>query len=157
MNDCRLDRVFLFADQLSFLIPHEWIEADDQETDHYLYHSSNANSGWFRVSLITAKGNASKEDLFEHLSERAEKEHGTLNEFGENFVAAWEQLSREDGDDICNYWWAVAHSRGPALAHQALFSYTVLLERNQDPETIETVALLGKLVSDARFQAPKNA
>ena len=35
MTHVRLDRVAIFGDQLSFLIPHEWIEGEG-ETDHYL-------------------------------------------------------------------------------------------------------------------------
>ena len=38
MTEVRPDRVFTFGDQLSFLIPHDWVEADE-EADHYLYHA----------------------------------------------------------------------------------------------------------------------
>jgi hypothetical protein len=34
----RLDRVFLFRNQISFLIPHDWVEGDGQD-DFYLYHA----------------------------------------------------------------------------------------------------------------------
>lgn len=154
----RLDRVFAFADQLSFLIPHEWVETDE-EGDDYLYDAPNTDSGWVRVSLISLKGpgKTSKDVIFEHLTERAEEEHGTLYESGENIVLAWGKVSRESGQDIHIYWWAVAYSHGPTLAHEALFSYTVLLNRWQTPENMKTVALLGDLVSEAQFQAPKLA
>jgi hypothetical protein len=44
---------------------------------------------------------------------------------------------------------------GEDLAHEALSSYTVLLERRQNREDRETVSLIGKLVADSKFQAPK--
>jgi hypothetical protein len=151
----RLDRVFPFNEKLSFLIPHEWTEEFD--TDHYLYHAPNTDSGWLRVSLITLNGpgKGSKERLKELLNERAQKEAGELYESGENIVVAWEQISEEGGDPICNYWWAVAHSSGPNLGREALFSYTVLRERSEDIQTKETVSLIGKLVADARFTEPQ--
>jgi hypothetical protein len=150
----RLDRVFTFGEQLSFLIPHEWIEG--LETDHYLYHEPNTDSGWLRVSLITLKGpgKGSKERLKELLSERAQKEAAELHESGENIVVEWVQISEESGDPICNYWWAVGHSSGPNLGYEALFSYTILQERSKDAETQETVSLIGTLVADARFTGP---
>ena len=65
MTTTRLDRVLTFGDQLSFLIPYEWVEGEG-EPDHYLYHAPNADSGWLRVSLITLKdpGKASREQLY---------------------------------------------------------------------------------------------
>jgi hypothetical protein len=157
VNEVQLDRVFTYGDQLSFLIPHEWIEAEE-ESDHYLYHAPNADSGWFRVSLLTLKsGNASRERLYKLLAERADKEHGQIYESASNIVVAWEQLSKEDGVAICNYWWAVGHSHSPNLGHEALFSYTILQERRAASETEETLKLLGELVADARFAEPKIA
>jgi hypothetical protein len=40
----RLDRVFIFRNMLSFLIPHEWIET--AEGDNYLYCQPKTDSGW---------------------------------------------------------------------------------------------------------------
>jgi hypothetical protein len=94
LSDIRLDRVTTFGGQLSFLIPHEWIESDE-ESGHYLYHAPNADSGWFRVSLLTLrKGDTSRAQLYKLLTHRADKEHGRLYESGENIVVAWEQLSK---------------------------------------------------------------
>jgi hypothetical protein len=153
----RLDRVFPFNEKISFLIPHEWTE--EYETDHYLYQASNTDSGWLRVSLITLTnpGKCSKEHLSKLLNERAQKEAGELNESGENVVVAWKQLSEERGSPICNYWWAVGRSFGPNLAREALFSYTILRDRVEDTETLETVSLIGRLVSEARFPNPEDA
>ena len=158
MTEIRLDRVSTFGDQLSFLIPHDWIESNE-ETDHYLYHAPHADSGWFRVSLLTLRGSgkASPERLREIMSKRARKEGGRLFEFGSNLVVAWEQLSQEDGVPIRDYWWAVSHSHSPDLGHEALFSYTVPRTRQDNPETNETVALLSRLVSDARFALPSKS
>jgi hypothetical protein len=151
----RLDRVFPFNRKLSFLIPHEWTEEFD--TDHYLYQAPNTDSGWLRVSLITLTnpGNCSKERLSERLNERVQKEAGEFYESGENTVAAWRQLSEENGSLICNYWWAVGYSFGSNLAREALFSYTILRDRSEETETRETVSLIARLVADAQFADPK--
>jgi hypothetical protein len=155
VTSTRLDRVLTYGEQLSFLIPHEWIEGEE-EPDHYLYHAPNADSGWLRVSLITlnSPGKSSREQLRELLLERAQKERGTLYDVGENVIVAWEKPSQEDGTAIWNYWWAVAHSHGPNLGHEALFSFTILRERHEDPATQATVSLVAKLVADARFSTP---
>ena len=154
MTTTRLDRVFIFGDQLSFLIPHEWAEADE-EGDSYLYHAQNAHSGWFRASLISIKRGCSLEELRSLLDERAQKESGQLYEVGDNVVVAWKEDSEEDSDPITHFWWAVGHYHGPKLSHEALFSYTVLLERKAAPETSRTVELLGELVGQAKFAPPK--
>jgi hypothetical protein len=43
------------------------------------------------------------------------------------------------------------------VAHEALFSYTILHERLGDPETQEALSLVAKLLEDARFTEPKIA
>jgi hypothetical protein len=151
----RLDRVFPFNEKLSFLIPHEWTEEWDK--DHYLYQAPNTDSGWLRVSLITLAnpGECTKERLKELLTERARKESGELYESGENIVAAWKQLTEENGSPICNYWWAVSHSLGSNLGREALFSYTILRERSEETGTLETVSMIGRLVADTQFPDPK--
>ena len=156
MTQILLDRVSIFGDQLSFLIPHEWVESEE-ETDHYLYHAPNADSGWFRVSLLTLKGpgKASRDRLKELMEQRARKENGRVHELGANIVLAWEKGSKEKGTAVWNYWWAVGHSYGPDLGQEALFSYTILQERSGRPETREIVARLASLVADARFAEPK--
>jgi hypothetical protein len=66
-------------------------------------------------------------------------------------------MSEEDGVPICNYWWAVAHFHSPAFIHEALFSYTILRERSEDPDTREALSLVAKLVAEASFTEPKIA
>ena len=158
MTEIRLDRVSTFGDQLSFLIPHDWIEADEH-SDSYLYHAPNTDSGWFRVSLLTLKGTgkSSPEKIRTLLAERARKENGSLYERADNIVVAWEQISEEDGVPICNCWWAVARSLSPDLAKEALFSYTVVRDRRHEPETREMVSLIANLVADARFAQPEKS
>ena len=158
MIHARLDRVFLFGEQLSFLIPHEWVE-EEEPGDHYLYHAPNANSGWLRVSLLTLRrpGEVSKEQLRAIFAERARKEQGELYESGDNIIVNWEQLSEENGIPICNYWWAVGHSHGADVAREALFSYTVVRTYCDTPESHETVALLAGLFASAQFASPNFA
>lgn len=148
MTTTRLDRVSIFGDKLSLLIPHEWIE-EQEDGDHYLYHAPNADSGWLRISLITAKN--SPERARELLTERANQEGGRLYESAGNIVAAWEKPSEEDGVPIYHYWWTVEHSHGPQLSREALFTYTILRDRREDAETQQTVSLLSDLIANAEF------
>jgi hypothetical protein len=98
----------IFGDKLSFLIPHDWIEADD-ERGTYLYHAPNTDSGWFRVSLITIKNPITRDKLRRLLKERSEKERGQLYESSNNIIVNWERTSEQNGVPICLYWWTVAH------------------------------------------------
>ena len=153
MITTRLDRVFIFGDQISFLIPHEW-EEFDEDGKNYLYHPPNAQSGWLRVSLISIKKGCSPQELRSLLNERAVLEDGKLFEAGDNVVVAWENQSHENGDPITNFWWAVGHYHEPTLSHEAMFSFTVLAEQQKTPETVETVALLSQLVAQSEFAPP---
>jgi hypothetical protein len=152
----RLDRVFIFGEQLSFLVPHDWVESDEA-SNSYLYHAPSADSGWLRASLISIRRGCSRDELRSLLNERAKAEAGELSEVGSNIVVAWEKDAEESGDPITHFWWAVGHYHGPKLSHEALFSYTVPRERRADSETRETVSLLAELVADATFAAPKIA
>lgn len=85
MTITRLDRVSIFGDKLSFLIPHEWVEDTDEAEDVYLYHAPGTDSGWLRLSLITAKNSSAKaRDL---LAERARQESGNLYQSDRNLIA----------------------------------------------------------------------
>jgi hypothetical protein len=148
----RLDRVSIFGDKLSFLIPHEWVEDHDESQDVYLYHAPRTDSGWLRVSLITAKNSSAKaRDL---LAERARQRNGKLRQLGPNSVATWEKPSQEDGVAIYQYWWAVLQSLGPELIREALFSYTVRADHRGNAETQDAVSLLSDLFCNAEFSDP---
>ena len=151
MTIARLDRVSVFGNKLSFLIPHEWIENTDEGGDVYLYHAPGADSGWLRVSLITVKGSAMKAPG--HLAERAQRERGKFYEIGPNFVVAWNRPSEENGVLIYQYSWAVFRCVEPELSREALFSYTILRDRKDDPENQSTVSILSDLVGNAELQA----
>ena len=119
MTISRLDRVSVFGDKLSFLIPHEWVQDGDQSQGVYLYRAPGTSSGWLRVSLITAKNSfAGARNL---LAERTRQRNGKLRQSGLNLVATWENLSQEDGVPIYHYWWAVLHSLGPEVIRKRSF------------------------------------
>jgi|SRR5579864_8759190 len=152
MNDfTRLDRVSIFGNKLSFLIPHDWVEVFEE--DHYLYHQPETESGWLRVSLITAR--SSDEAPSEHLKkvfdgrQNVKVEHQTGN-----LVSISEKDSEEDGDRIHLYYWMVANVVPPDLVREAVFSYTVRQDRIDEEETKQMVRLVGELVSRADFSPP---
>jgi hypothetical protein len=146
----QLERVFLFGDKLSFLIPRTFVESEEEEDDHCLYQEPDTDSGWLRVSLITSK------DVDRDPAERLRKFFGSKkNVYNEertgNLVSVFEKDSEQDGDSIHLYYWAVGNVIPPDAICEALFSYTVLSERVRDFNTTRMVKLLGELVSKAEF------
>lgn len=147
----RLDAVSIFNDKLYFLIPHEWIEVESEESDVYEYQLPNAKSGFFRVSLITANGPAEK------LRETFENKHRNVevNPVTGNLVARSEKATTQDGTQIHIYYWFVAGCLAAAnLIREAVFSYTILADLVDERDNQSDVEIIGKLVADARFDNP---
>jgi hypothetical protein len=148
MTKIRLDEVSIFGDKLRLLIPHEWVEGED-ENNTYLYRAPNTDSGWLRVSLITVN---TAEPAMERL--RAifgDSTTTTTDSKTGNLVELTEKDSLEDGTSIHIYYWKVANAVPPNVVREAIFSYTVLAAQMQDSETQRTVRLLSELVSQAVF------
>jgi hypothetical protein len=144
----RLDRVSIFGDKLSFHIPHEWVETIDD--DHYLYHRPETESGWLRVTLLTVR--TGDESPAERLKTSfGSRENVIVEPETGNLVSISEKDSEEDGDRIHLYYWMVANVVPPDLIREAVFSYTVLLDRINDDETQQAVRLVGQLVSRANL------
>jgi hypothetical protein len=150
-NITRLDRVSIYDDKLSFLVPHDWVEAFDD--DHYLYHNPETEYGWLRVTLLTVRtDNESPAERLKKIFDNKENiivEHQTGN-----LVSASEKDSEEHGDRIHQYYWMVANVVPPDLVLEAVFSYTVLLDRINEEDTKQLVKLVGQLVSQADFCPP---
>jgi hypothetical protein len=143
----RLDEVGIFGEKIRFLIPHEWVEGEDEDST-YLYHAPETDSGWLRVSLITVNTNEPAERLQQLF---ADSEDLTISEKNGNYVDRSEKRSHEDGNDIHIYYWKVANVVLPDRVFEAVFSYTILAERREEIETQETVKLVGQLVAEAKF------
>ncbi|HVP42126.1 MAG TPA: hypothetical protein VMS96_01770 [Terriglobales bacterium] len=154
MKQMTLDRVFTFGDKLSFLIPHDWIE--EEEDGNYLYHLPKCRSGWFRASLFTLKstGMASRQRIVHEMRSDPEEEGREFFEAGDNVVEAWVNHTTQDGVDIAVYYWAVGNCPSSNAQMKALFSYTVLEEDVGKPETDAMLQLLEELTSTAQFKAP---
>jgi hypothetical protein len=147
-----LDRVFVFGDRVSFLIPHEWIE-QTSENDHYLYQRPETDSGWLRVSLLTIK--TVRETPSQCLQRMfANRDGVSVEEQTGNMVSASEKDSEEEGVKIHLYYWGVANIAPPDAVCEAVFSYTILLDRIKEAETVFTVKVIGQLASQAEFSTP---
>jgi hypothetical protein len=96
----RLDEVSIFGKKVRFLIPHEWVEGDEETHDYYLYQAPHADS----------------EDWF-------------ISEESGNYVERSEKRSHEDGSDIHIYYWKVANIVLPDRVLE-LFSHTPFLQRD---------------------------
>jgi hypothetical protein len=143
----RLDQVFTFGDKLSFLIPHEWVEGESG-SDSYLYHYPDADSGWFRVSLITSHADDPAESIRQTFA--AKRAHWVDAKTG-NLVHSYEKDTEEAGHLIHIYYWLVGNFVPPDLAHMAVFSYTILREKVSDPENLSIVSVLSQVLPQADF------
>ena len=102
----RLDEITVFGGKLSFLIPHSWEETTEE--NNYLYSHPAADSGWFRVSLNTAR--AVGETPAQLLKRKFDgRENVTHDEQTGNWVCSYERDSAEKGVKIHLYYWIVAH------------------------------------------------
>lgn len=145
----RLDEVSIFGEKLTFLIPHEWVEVDDGDEGIVRYQLPKADSGWFRASLITTNGLA---DPVERLSSLFDgRGPVTVNVETGNFISRTDKDVIQDGEPLHIYYWFVAGVVPPDIIREAVFSYTVLADRAQDPETGSDVRILGELLAKARF------
>jgi hypothetical protein len=144
----RLDEVAIFGEKLRFLIPHEWVEGESDDPGTYLYHAPETDSGWLRVSLITVQANDPKEKLRTLFNEA--EDVFVSSKMG-NKVNRYEKDTQEEGTRIHLFYWKVANIVPPDLVREALFSYTILAERQHWDDLQQTVELIEQLVSEAVF------
>ena len=147
----RLDEVSIFDGKLTFLIPHDWVEGEeDDDKDTYLYRLPNTDSGWFRVSLITASANdplLKLQELFKDAPLISRNlSTGSLIEANQKF-----SVDQATGSPLQIYFWKVGNIVRPGLVREAVFSYTILRDQMQEPHVQDTVRLLEQLVSQAKF------
>jgi len=148
MEENRLDEVTVYGGKLSFLIPHEWEELEGE--DEPLFSYPGADSGWLRVSLITIK--AHEETPTQRLKQLFDgKENVIQDEQTGNWISTRERDTEEAGNKIHLYYWFVANIVEPDLVREAVFSYTVLADRVNDPETKKMVDLIAQVVGLANF------
>ncbi|HLW53016.1 MAG TPA: hypothetical protein VKW06_09235 [Candidatus Angelobacter sp.] len=147
----RLDEVSIFNGKLSFLIPHEWIEAESGDSEAYLYQAPDGHSGWLRVSLITTKGVPDPGERIMKLF--SDFENVTRDEITGNLTHRSEKDTVEDGDRLHIYYWFVGGVVLPDIAYEAVFSYTVLADNATETTTKSEIQVLDQLVSKARFHA----
>jgi len=150
-NAIRLDQVTVFEGKLSFLIPHDWEERKEQESqDNCAYSDSGADSGWLRVSLVTAK--AQDETPAEMINRIFRAREGARQD-GQtgNWVWAYEKDTEEDGVKIHIYYWMVANLVPPDWVREAVFSFTVPADRARDDATTMMVGILTQTVTRADF------
>lgn len=154
-DQIRLDEVGVFGEKIRFLIPHEWVEVDDGADDVYLYQAPHADSGWLRVSLITLTTDEPEERLLRLFADSGSV---FISQKRGNYVARSQKHSHENGNDIHIYYWKVANVVLPDRVLEAVFSYTILAERQEETETQETVELVGNLVAETIFSnSPENS
>jgi hypothetical protein len=120
-NEFRMDRVYIFGDQLSFLVPHEWAEEDVGEENYYQYHEPGTDSGWCRVSLVTTK--LRNEKPSEHLSRWIiEHENAFIEEKTGNRIRTSEKHRVDGGEQLSIYFWYVLNVVAPDSVYEAVFS-----------------------------------
>jgi hypothetical protein len=145
----RLDEVSIFNDKVTFLIPHEWVEVESGDNGTYQYQVPDAQSGWFRASLITTKDVGEPAERLEKLFRKYEDV--VSNEVTGNLIRRSEKNTVQDGEKLHIYYWFVGGCVSPNIVCEAVFSYTVLSDLADNSDTRLEVKLLDQLVSNARF------
>lgn len=150
----RLDQVFTYGNQLSFLIPQDWKEID--EGDCYCYEQPD-QQGWLRVSLFTARGQGkgSKANASESLKNEAKQLGRDYFELGDNLVQRWKEFSEREGISACNCHWTVSRCFPADVNKKALFTFTLPSARLHAPKTKQLIELLSELFSKAEFSEQK--
>lgn len=143
----RLDEI-TYLDKIKFLIPHHWVEEDDEEEG--CYFDPAGDSGWLRVSLIRVDGAGTQDELRNDAREKGER----LFEAGENLVRASVKSNIEQGEKISVHFWKVSRSVFPDLVRIAVFSYTVPESRTTHETWSAELKLIEDLVSKAEFIVP---
>lgn len=111
-----------------------------------MYSAPNAQSGWFRVSLVSKTDIASpSKALMEYFGCREPE----IDSATGNYVVRMEKDSEEDGCAIHIYHWLVAGSVPPSTICEAVFSYTVVADDVYGSKS--EVEFIDKLVRQARF------
>jgi len=149
-----LDEVSVFNNRLTFLIPHEWIEVESGDDGTYQYQVPDARSGWFRAPLITTKGVAKPA---ERLAQVFRGYDDVSKDATGNLIRRSEKDTVQDGENLHIYYWFVGGCVTPDIVCEAVFSYTVLSNLVENADTLSEVNLIGRLVSDARFNAIEDA
>jgi len=149
-----LDEVFTFGDQLSFLIPHEWIEGESGDDDTYLYHYPDSDSGWLRVTLLTLKGCADPAERLHDIF--GKKQSYWVDEETENLVRTFEKDTEQDGDLLHMYYWQVGNFVKPDLVQEAIFSYAILRDRVKDKSNLRMISVLSQVLPRAKFYPVAN-
>lgn len=140
----RLDQVSIFEDKLTFLIPHDWIEGDEDGND-YLYHLPDARSGWFRAGLLTVPAGP-LEDMFQG------SPNVKVDTTTGNWVSSWVKDTTEDGAVIRLYYWKVANTVANGQIRDAIFSYCILQQDIGTADNDDMVELLDYLLRSVKFK-----
>jgi hypothetical protein len=154
----RLDRVYTYEDQVSFLIPHEWEEIDDAD-DHYCYEEpgDEGGIGWLRVSLICTKGDGCAQRETHRLKQDGNAEGRQFWAKGENLVQHWREFSEREGDPLCNHYWSVTRAFPPNEVKKVVFTYTVPSQRIHEIRTQQIISLLSEKLSESAFSLTPTA
>ena len=149
----RLDKVSVFGNKLSFLVPHESVE-ESASDDIYLYQRPGTESGWLRVSLFTTRAlNETPSRLLDRTFRSGD--YVSVDEQSGNLVRTKEKDSEEEGVSIHQYYWMVANIVPPDWIYEAVFSYTILGERINEEENKHTVKISAQLAGQAEFCLPR--
>jgi hypothetical protein len=117
-------------------------------------HQLDTDSVWLRFSLITSKG--SSETPSEQLRNLFTREGNvSVEKKTGNLIRTREKDSEEDGTRIGQ--WLVANTVLPDPMFEAVFSYTVPLDRIQNNGARKMVTLIGGLVRQAEFSPATSA
>jgi hypothetical protein len=118
-----------------FRVPESWIEErEDEATD--VFYQMGFDTGVFRVAVFNcgARGNGELPTAYEVVQSRAAKLDGNATALPNgNGLLSYASEMVEQGKEIVQYFWDLAHVILPDRCRVAMFCYTVLKSQVEDP------------------------
>jgi hypothetical protein len=138
---------------VKFRVPEHWIEAQEDEITTVLYQMG-LDTGNLRVMVRVFPPPFPRElpSAYELVHSRAAKLDGTAEALPNgNAVLRYVAEMVEEGKEITQYFWDVAHIVPPERARVAMFCYTVLKSQVEDPAIVADLEMLHAEIRDCEF------
>lgn len=138
---------------VKFRIPEPWIE-EREEDGTGVFYQMGFDTGVFRVTVFsgTPRVPGDLPAAYELVQSRAAKLGGTAAELPNgNGLLRYVSEMVEEGKEIIQYFWDLAHVVPPDRCRIAMFCYTVLKSQIGEAGIQQDLEMLEREISDAQF------
>ncbi len=137
---------------VDFRIPASWKE-EYSDTDGGTFYEDKADSGTFRLKVITLKtpSTVKADSALEILNSLKQVQGKGERQANGTAFARFEQITVDRGQEIKIFYWFVTNALPPAHARILTFSYTILKRRENDSQTKQELEILEREIRAAKF------